>query len=76
MPKIHPINYKKLSKVFEAAGFKFVRQRGDHLVYVKSGVKRPVIIPRYDEVPVFIILNNMRSAGLTREDYFKLLEKV
>ena len=76
MPKIHPISYKKLGKVFEAAGFKFVRQRGDHLVYVKSGVKRPVIIPMYDDVPVFIILNNLRSAGLTREDYFRLQEKI
>ena len=75
MPKIRPIKYKKLAKVFEAYGFRFVRQRGDHLVYVKSGVKRPVIIPMYDDVPVFIILNNLRSAGLTREDYFRLLEK-
>jgi len=76
LPKIHPINYKKLVKVFEAAGFKFVRQRGDHLVYVKPSVKRPVIIPMYDDIPVFIILNNLRSAGLTRDDYFKLLEKI
>jgi len=62
-------------KVFEAAGFTFVRQKGDHLVYVKPGVKRPVIIPKYKQVPVFIILNNLRSAGLAREDYFKILEK-
>jgi len=62
-------------KVFEASGFTFVRQKGDHLVYVKPGVKRPVIIPKYKQVPVFIILNNLRSAGLTREEYFKILEK-
>jgi len=75
LSKIHPISYKWLIKVFEAAGFRFVRQRGDHLVYVKPGVKRPMIIPMYDDVPVFIILNNLRSAGLSREDYFRLLKE-
>jgi len=75
LPRIRPTSYRKLVKVFEAAGFTFVRQKGDHLVYVKPGVKRPVIIPKYKQVPVFIILNNLRSAGLAREDYFKILEK-
>ena len=75
MPRIQPTDYRTLAKIFEAAGFKFVRQRGDHMVYTKAGVKRPVIIPKYKEVPVFVILNNLRSAGLTREDYFRLQGK-
>jgi predicted RNA binding protein YcfA (HicA-like mRNA interferase family) len=75
MPRITPIHYKKLVKVFELAGLMFSREEGDHLVYTKAGVKRPVIIPKYREIPVFIILNNLRVAGLTREDYFKLLAK-
>ena len=76
MNRVTPVGYRKLAKIFEAAGFTLSRQRGDHLVYVKQGVKRPVIIPKYKQVPVFIILNNLRSAGLTREDYFKLLKKI
>lgn len=76
MSRITPIPYNKLARVFELAGFKLVRQKGDHLVYSKAGVKRPVIIPMYKEIPVFIILNNLRVAGLNRDEYFKLLERV
>jgi hypothetical protein len=47
---------------------------GDHFVYVKEGVPRPVVIPDWKEVPVFIIKNNLRTAGLSRVEYFSLLE--
>lgn len=49
---------------------------GDHFVYTKDGVTRPVVIPSWKEVPVFIIKNNLRTAGISREEYFALLEKV
>lgn len=62
--------------MFEKAGFKCVRIEGDHFVFTKHGVARPVVIPDWKEVPVFIIKNNLRTAGLTREEYFSLLEKV
>jgi predicted RNA binding protein YcfA (HicA-like mRNA interferase family) len=74
MPKIFPIPADKLRRVFEKAGFKCVRIEGDHFVYVKEGVPRPVVIPDWREVPVFIIKNNLRTASLSREEYFSLLE--
>lgn len=49
------------------------RARGDHLIYTKPGVIRPIVIPRYDEVPVFIIKNNLRSAQISRDRYLELL---
>lgn len=76
MPKIVPISYKKLCKVFELEGFKFLRQKGDHLVYVKEGILRPVVIPRYESIPVFIIKNNLHAARISRERYFELLEQI
>ncbi|MEW6213720.1 MAG: type II toxin-antitoxin system HicA family toxin [Nitrospirota bacterium] len=76
MPKIIPIPASKLRKVFEKAGFKCVRIEGDHFVYTKQGVIRPVVIPDWDEIPVFIIKNNLRTAGITREEYFSLLKEV
>ncbi|MHB1661330.1 MAG: type II toxin-antitoxin system HicA family toxin [bacterium] len=75
MPKITPIPASKLKKVFENAGFNCVRTEGDHFVFTKQGVARPIVIPDWKEVPVFIIKNNLRTAGITREDYFYLLEK-
>ncbi|OHB35642.1 MAG: hypothetical protein A2Y09_09225 [Planctomycetes bacterium GWA2_39_15] len=76
MPKINPIPASKLRKIFEKAGFKCVRIEGDHFVYTKQGITRPVIIPDWKEIPVFIIKNNMRTAGMTREKYFSLLKEV
>ncbi|MGA3084719.1 MAG: type II toxin-antitoxin system HicA family toxin [Thermodesulfobacteriota bacterium] len=75
MPKITPIPPERLKKVFERAGFRCVRIEGDHFVYTKEGVPRPVVIPDWKEVPVFIIKNNLRTAGLTRDEYFGLLEE-
>jgi len=74
MSHIAPVHYKKLVRVFELSGFVLDRIEGDNLVYVKEGIKRPVVIPTYKQVPVFIIKNNLRSARISREEYFRLLK--
>jgi len=76
MPKIVPLPSSKLRKVFEKAGFKCVRIEGDHYVYTKPGIARPVVIPEWPEVPVFIIKNNLRTANISRDEYFELLSKI
>jgi len=73
MPKINSIHWRKLVKVFERNGWVLDRIEGDHLVYVKSGYIRPVVIPKVKEVQVFIIANNLKTAKILREEYFKLL---
>jgi predicted RNA binding protein YcfA (HicA-like mRNA interferase family) len=73
MPRITPTHSRKLEKVLLAKGFRFARQKGDHRTYVKEGAARPVVVPTYDEVPVPIITNNLRTAGISREEYFELL---
>lgn len=75
MPRLTPIHYRKLSKVFEKKGFVYTRTHGDHLVYQKRGTTRPIIIPMYKEIPEFIILKNLKTAGITRKEYLGLLEK-
>ncbi len=76
MPKIVPISAKRLCKIFEMSGFKCVRKEGDHFVYTKSSVIRPVVIPDRPAVPVFIIKNNLRTANISREEYFRLLKEI
>jgi predicted RNA binding protein YcfA (HicA-like mRNA interferase family) len=73
MPKFAPVDWKTLECVFQKAGFAFARQEGSHRSYVKAGMLRPVVIPTYREVPVFVIRNNLKTAGLSRDDYFRLL---
>ncbi len=73
MPKLSPVSYKQLVRVFEAEGFLCVRTEGDHMVFTKPGIIRPVVIPKYNSVPVFIIKSNLRTAGMSCDRYFELL---
>jgi hypothetical protein len=73
--KIRPTEYQVQVKIFEMAGCVYERTKGDHLIYHYPGAIRPVIIPKYREVPVFIIQNNMRIIGMSREKYFELHQK-
>ena len=74
MPKLSPISHQRLRRVFEADGFRLVREEGDHMVFTKLGVIRPLVIPKYAAVPVFVIRNNLRTAGMTRDRYLDLLK--
>jgi predicted RNA binding protein YcfA (HicA-like mRNA interferase family) len=75
MRRLSQVSYGILVCVFEREGFICVRDEGDHMIFTRPGVLRPIVIPKYKSVPVFIIKNNMRSAGMTRERYFKHLAR-
>jgi len=75
--KIVPVSYKKLIALFEHEGFRVSRIKGDHVVMTKEGIKRPLVIktsPRL--VPVTHIRTNMTTAGMSRERYFEILNKI
>jgi predicted RNA binding protein YcfA (HicA-like mRNA interferase family) len=76
MPRIAPVPYRTLVRVLEHEGFTLTRQRGDHMIFTKEGILRPVVVPRYDPLPVFIIKNILRTAQIGRDRYFEVLEKV
>lgn len=76
MARMTPVHWRTLERVFLAAGFRFVRQQGSHRSYVKPGITRPIVIPTYDEIPVSIIRSNLNTAGISRDEYFRLLEQV
>ena len=74
--KIRPTHYQIQAKIFEKAGCMYTRTKGDHLIYHYPGAVRPVVIPKYKEVPTFIIKNNMRIIGMSSDKYLELLMKV
>jgi predicted RNA binding protein YcfA (HicA-like mRNA interferase family) len=57
MPRIAPIHYRRVVRVLAHEGFALARERGDHMVFTKPGIERPVVVPRYDPLPVLIIKN-------------------
>ena len=54
------VDWKMLERFAIDLGCTFMRVKGDHRIYTKPGLKRPVVIPMYDPVPPFIIMNNLR----------------
>ena len=76
MPRITQIHWRKLVKILEADGAVIVGQTGDHIELKKEGAKRRLVVPKYKNIPIFIIKNNLKTAGISRKRYFELLKKV
>jgi predicted RNA binding protein YcfA (HicA-like mRNA interferase family) len=73
--KIGAIHWKKFEAFLLSEGCEFKREKGDHRVYWKDGLKRPIIVPRDTELPPGIILNNMKTLGITRKEYLNFLNR-
>ena len=76
MPRITPVDWKTLVKVFELYGCLYKRKEGSHHILVCPKARRAVVIPEYAEIDPDIVKNNMRTVGMTREEYFELRSKV
>jgi len=76
MPHITTISWKKFEKFLFFVGCKLVREKGDHRIYTRDGLLRPVVVPRETALPIFIIRNNLRVLGISPEEYLVILEKI
>jgi predicted RNA binding protein YcfA (HicA-like mRNA interferase family) len=74
MSRLRPLSRQKLICVFEQLGYRRAGQKGSHIKLEKPGMARPLIVPRYDEIDRDIIMNLIRTAGITREAFFSLLD--
>jgi predicted RNA binding protein YcfA (HicA-like mRNA interferase family) len=70
VPKIPGVNHLDAVRALEKAGFRIVRQ-GKHMVM--SDGTRIVTIPRHNPVNAFTMGGIARDAGLTVEEFKKLL---
>ena len=70
MPKLAGINHLRAVAALEKAGFTIIRQ-GKHIV-MSNGV-RIVTIPRHNPVNAITMGGIVRDAGLTIEEFRKLL---
>jgi hypothetical protein len=70
MPKLAGINHLDAVRGFEKVGFRVIRQ-GKHIV-MSDGV-RILTIPRHNPVNAFTMGTLVRDAGLTNEEFRKLI---
>ena len=70
MPKIPGINQRDAVRVFRKLGFKVARESG-HIVMSNGKVR--LTIPRHNPVNAITMGNIAKDAGLTPDDFRKLL---
>jgi predicted RNA binding protein YcfA (HicA-like mRNA interferase family) len=76
MPKIGTIHWKEFEKFLLSQGCEFKREKGDHRIYWKAGMNRPIVVPRDTQLPQMIILNNLRTLGIERDEYLSFLKRL
>ena len=76
MGGLAPVDHKTLEKFVRAVGCTFVRQKGSHRVYWRDDQLRPVVIPTYKQVPMFIIRNILRQLGISVEEYLRIVQNL
>jgi predicted RNA binding protein YcfA (HicA-like mRNA interferase family) len=70
VPKIPGIPHQKAVRALEKAGFRIARQ-GQHIVMTDG--TRILTIPRHNPINDFTLGGIVRDAGITVEDFKKLL---
>jgi len=76
MAHLTSIHWKKFEKFILFVGCRLAREKGDHRIYWREDLKRPVVFPRDTELPIFIIRNNFRVLGITTKEYFEILKRI
>jgi predicted RNA binding protein YcfA (HicA-like mRNA interferase family) len=59
-------------KALTKEGFEVARQRGSHLILVKD--ERIVPVPKHEQIKKGLLLAIIEEAGLTKEEFQKLLK--
>ncbi len=70
MPRIPGVNHLDTVRALEKAGYQVIRQ-GKHIVM--SDGTRQITIPRHNPIKAFTMGGIARDAGLTPEEFRKLL---
>ena len=59
---------RELVKLVESEGWVFDRQKGSHMVFVKEGTLRPLVIPNHPskDIKKKTLLDILKQAGLRK----------
>lgn len=72
MPKFPPVSGMQMIKALEKTGYEETRTKGSH-VRLKHPLKPAVTVPLHKELGQGLALKILRDAGLTQEEFVKLL---
>ena len=75
MPKLPRLSGKEVIKSLSKAGFEIIRQKGSHVIMKKitSEGEIATVVPNHKEIDKGTLIEIIRQAKLTREDFMNLL---
>ena len=73
MAKLPRISGMKAVKAFNKSGWSVVRQTGSHIIMMKNDYKVILSVPRHKELDRGTLRTLIKYAGLTVEDFVRLL---
>ena len=75
MTKLPRLSGKEVRRALNRAGFSEKRQRGSHVFMVKETEfgKRTTVVPMHKEIDTGTLLEIIRQAKLTRDEFMKFL---
>ena len=76
MVRLTPLKRKKFEKFLTYIGCQYKRQKGDHIIYDRNDLKRPVVFTTDTEIPIFIIRNNLRTLGISIAEFFDIMKRI
>lgn len=76
MPKKQGVTNKRFQKFLVYAGCSLKRVSGDHFIYSRPDLSRPIIIPLDNPLPQFIVKNNLDILGISWAEFFKIMEEI
>jgi predicted RNA binding protein YcfA (HicA-like mRNA interferase family) len=68
------LSWREVVKVLAKAGFQAARQKGSHLILIKDEYIVPV--PKHKEIKRGLLMEIIAEAGLTKEEFLKLLKEI
>ena len=71
MSKLPLLSWREVIKALNKIGFVVARQKGSHIILVKDD--RVVPVPRHDQIKRGLLLEIIAEAGMTKEEFLKLL---
>jgi predicted RNA binding protein YcfA (HicA-like mRNA interferase family) len=69
MPALPILSGRKTVRAFEKLGWQVARQRGSHIIMVRTGDITTLSIPDHKEVAKGTLRSLIRSAGITVDEF-------
>lgn len=76
MARLGPVKRQKFEQFLVHVGCRYKRTTGDHRIYDRADLRRPVVVPVGKEVTPFVIRSNLRTLGLSVREYLDILDKL